>query len=353
MADTRTAYILHPTPLTTLFAELETFAISQPEVFAGTPGTILKRRNTSNFEFYSHQYYDALGAKRERYLGGPVGSAEADAAAAALKMSIDELKRISPSIRLLGREGFQLADARTFATLAALHNHGLFAAGALLVGSHAYGAILNRLGVRTSSYLTEDVDIARPRPLAMVKQPQETLAGILRDSGIEFIEVPQLDHRKPATSYKERGRSTFQIELLAPGRGEAIGSIAVPELRMHAVTLPFLGYLLEESQITTILAREGACAVRVPIPERFAVHKLIVSVLRGGRDARVYKDREQALVLCAALGDLHPGALQSAVKAMPRRAIKHFGNALAHLRERLEIRHPRAWDELNEERTAV
>jgi hypothetical protein len=339
-------YALHPAPLTTLFSGLETFAISQPEVFVGTAGTILKRRNASKFEFYAHQYYDALGTKRERYLGGPVGTGDADAAAAALKVRIDEVKRVAPSIRLLGREGFQLADARTFATLATLHNHGLFAAGALLVGSHAYGAILNRLGIRASSYLTEDVDIARAGPLALLKQRKEALADILRDSGIEFVEVPQLDRRTPATSYKERGRSTFQIELLAPGRGEETGSAAVPELRTHAVTLPFLGYLLEESQITTILAREGCCAVRVPVPERFAVHKLVVSVLRG-RDAKAQKDRAQALVLCAALGDLHPGALQSAVKDLPRRAVKHVRSALQHLREPLESAHSRAWDELN------
>ena len=35
--------------------------------------------------------------------------------------------------------------------------------------------------------------------------------------------------RAPATSFKQKGRSTFQVDLLAPGRGEEIGSVAVPE----------------------------------------------------------------------------------------------------------------------------
>jgi len=30
------------------------------------------------------------------------------------------------------------------------------------------------------------------------------------------------------------------------------------------------------------------------------------------------------VVSCAALGDLHPGALQTAVDDLPRRAVKHF-----------------------------
>lgn len=341
-------YTPHPAALTTLFADLESFALNQPAVFTGTAGTVLKRRNASNFEFYAHQYYDALGKKRERYLAGPVGAGAADELAAAVKMRIDEANRVAPSIRLLGREGFHLADSRTFATIAALHNHGVFAAGALLVGSHAYGAILNRLGVRAASYLTEDVDIGRPGPLALPEHPAgKTLTDILGESGIEFIEVPQLDRGAPPTSYKQRGRSTFQVELLAPGRGDEVGSAAVPELHAHAVTLPFFGYLLEQSQMTALLAREGCCAVRVPVPERFAVHKLIVSILRRGRDAKVQKDRAQALVLCAALGDLHPGALRSAVDDLPRRAVKHFRSVLQYLREPLELAHSRAWEELN------
>src|SRR3954470_1519526 len=79
-----------------------------------------------------------------RDMAGPVGSSEAEVAAEELSTRIADAKRMAPLIRLLGREGFQIADSRTFATLAALHNHRFFAAGGLLVGSHAYGVILNR-----------------------------------------------------------------------------------------------------------------------------------------------------------------------------------------------------------------
>jgi hypothetical protein len=340
-------YTLHPDSLTTLFSEIEAFALAQVKVFVGTPGSVLHRRNASQFEFYAHQYYDALGEKRERYVAGPVGNSEADAAAEELNIRIGDANRMAPLIRLLGREGFQLADSRTFATLAALHNHGFFAAGGLLAGSHAYGVILNRLGVRAPSYRTEDVDLARRGALAFVSQPKQSLAEILRDSGIELVELPQLDARTPATSYKQRGRSTFQIELLAPARGEEIGSIAVPELKAHATTLPFLAYLLNESQFTTVLAREGSCAVRVPLPERFAIHKLIVSELRRVGDTKVQKDRTQATVLCAALGESHPGALATALHEIPRRAVKYFRRALDSVRESLEDAHPRAWEELS------
>lgn len=338
-------YAVHPASLATLFSELEAFALAQAESFVGTAGSVLQRRNASGFEFYAHQYYDALGARRERYVAGPAGGPEADAAAEELKTRIGEVNRVAPLIRLLGREGFQLADSRAFAVIAALHNHALFGAGAVLVGSHAYGVLLNRLGIRAASYETEDVDIGRPRPLAFAGESRKSFVEILRESDIEFVDVPQLDVRMPATSFKQRGRSSFQIELLAPARGEEIGSAAVPELNAHAVTLPFLGYLLKESQMTAVLAREGCCAVRIPTPERYAIHKLIVSQLRG-RHAKAQKDRGQALVLCAALGDLYPGALKSAVQEVPRRAVKYLRRAVGHLRDQLENQSPRALEEL-------
>ena len=337
-------YSVHPASLTTMFSEVESFALSQREGFVGTAGTVLRRRNASGFEFYAHQYYDALGAKRESYVAGPVGSSEADAAAAELETRIADVNRVVPLIRLLGREGFQLADSRTYAVIAALHNQGLFAGGAILVGSHAYGSLLNLLGIRAAAYVTEDVDIARAGPLALVRKSM-TFVDVLRESGIEFVDVPQLGRRTPATSFKQRGRSTFQIDLLAPARGEEIGSAAFPELNAHAVTLPFLGYLLKESQMTAILAREGCCAVRVPTAERYAIHKLIVAQLRG-RSAKVQKDRAQALVLCAALGELHPGALRSAVEDVPRRAVKYLRRGLDDLRGQIEKPFPRAWAEL-------
>jgi hypothetical protein len=347
MADTATPwYALQPAALITLFSDLETFALSQAEVLVGTPGSILKRRNAGGFEFYAHQYYDALGAKRERYISGPVGNIEAERATAELQSRIDDVKSVMPSIRLLLREGFQAVDARAFAALAALHNRRLFGAGATLIGSNAFGALLNKLGVRAAAYQTEDVDIGRRKRLALAGE-ERPLLETLRETGIDFVAVPQLDNRLPPTSFKQRGRSTFQVELLAPARGEEIGSAPVPELEAHATTLPFLGYLLDDSQMTAVLAREGCAPVRVPLPERYAVHKFVVSELRRGRDAKVHRDRRQALVLSYVLGERYPGALRSAVEQLPHRAVKYFRRAMKQVRGDLETQHARAWDELN------
>jgi hypothetical protein len=135
--------------------------------------------------------------------------------------------------------------------------------------------------------------------------------------------------------------------LLAPSRDEGYPTFAAPELRAHALGLPYLAFLLDESQPGAVLGREGCCAVRVPLPERFAIHKLVVSRLRVGRDAKSAKDVAQAVVLCAALSELASGALAAARRRIPVRARAHLARAVADARPQL-AEHPRALDELGE-----
>jgi hypothetical protein len=342
-------FLPHSPPLSVLYADLESYALQQAVAFLGTPGAVIVRTNASGFRFYAHKYHDAEGKPRERYLAGPVGNAEADASAAGLRERIAESAELGASFRLLGREGFSVVDAKTSAVLSALHNHGVFRAGAVLVGSHAYGILLNKLGIRAAPYATEDVELARAGPLAFATPPQETLLGMLNESGLSIVEIPALDRKAPSTSFKQRGRARFRVDLLAPGRDDTLAPVPVPELGAHATSLPFLAYLLKESQPAMAMARSVCCAVRVPLPERFAVHKLITSSLRRGRDAKSGKDRQQAVVLCAALADLHPGALESALRALPRTARRHLDAALRAVREQLETSAPRAWEELRSE----
>lgn len=55
----------------------------------------------------------------------------------------------------------------------------------------------------------------------------------------------------------------------------------VPELKAHAKGLPYLAYLLGASQEIPVLSTHGVVMVRVPVPERYALHKLIDSRLRA------------------------------------------------------------------------
>jgi hypothetical protein len=99
--------------------------------------------------------------------------------------------------------------------------------------------------------------------------------------------------------------------------------------------------------MSTLISKEGCCPIRVPVPERFAIHKLIVSQLRTNRDAKSEKDIDQAAILLAVVGEKYSGAIETAVLALPVSARKYLIRAMAPALQRLE-NYPRPREELSE-----
>lgn len=335
-------YQRHSEALAVTYSNVENHALAQGEALIGTPGSLSERTNASGARFYVRQYYDHERVKRAQYLT----SADAPDAKARIqdwRQRLDDAKDLLGSVRLLAREGYSVLTPKHFAAIAPLSNHGLFEAGAILVGTHAFEVIVNRLGIRVAVFATEDVDLASPGKLAIRKPPDGGLLQVLRESGIDFVDVPALSPRDPATSFKERGRSRFTFDLLVPASGEEMAIQAVPELKAHAMALPYLRYLLGDTQIGAALSNHGVCSVRVPLAERFALHKLLVSQLRKGRPEKSTKDLRQAAALIAALGELQPGALEEAYSKTPVSCRKHIRKSLQMIRASLDP-HPQAWE---------
>ncbi|MCC6764093.1 MAG: hypothetical protein IT293_05465 [Deltaproteobacteria bacterium] len=333
----------HERALFLVFSELARQASETPVVLLGTPGTIAERTNAEGTRFWVRRYSDASGARREQYVG-KTDDSESAAGVQNLRLQIASANAAIASVRLLARSGYATVDKKAFFTLASLHNRGVFRAGGFLIGTHAYGALLNALGVRAVAYATEDVDIARGERLALPEVP--SFLGMLRESGVEFVEVPQLDRRAPAVSFKERGVSRFRVDLLVPSKNEKYPVIPVPELQAHATGLPYLAYLLGPSQMVPILSAHGVAEVRIPAAERYATHKILVSQLRGSAGAKTGKDLQQAAVLVDALTEQFPGALGEAVDALPKSARRLFGRGLKALRAHLPRTAETAWESL-------
>jgi hypothetical protein len=338
-------YSRHSAGLAASYADIENHALNQGEVLVGTPGSVTLRENAAGTKFYVRQYYDHEGRKKDQYIAGQRDSAETQSRLEDWKKRIEEAKELLKVIRLLAREGYLALTPKHFAAIAPLATHGIFQAGAVLVGTHAFEVIVNRLGIRATAFATEDVDVARPRKLALKEPPRGGLLDLLRESGIDFVEVPGLGRKDPPTSFKEKGRSRFTFDLLVPTSGDEIEIHAVPELRAHATALPYFRYLLGETQTGAAISNHGVAAVRVPVAERFALSKLIVAQLRKGRPEKSLKDLRQAATLIAALGEIHPGALETAFKKTPVSSRKHIRISLQQIKAQLEP-HPQAWEEL-------
>ena len=333
----------HERALTLLFAELESAAAEQATAFLGTPGTLAVRTNDHGTKFWVHRYSSAAGRRLETYLG----TADDPALVSHLESLRDRIETANATIarvRILARAGFATVDKKAYYTLASLHNHGLFKAGALLIGSHAFGALLNALGVRAVPYATEDVDIARREALALKGLPP--FIEMLRETGIEFFEVPALDRGAPSTSFAERGGSRLRVDLLVPSTNDSYPTIPIPELKAHAQGLPYLSFLLGASQEVPLLSSHGVVMVRVPVPERYAIHKLIVSQLRSKSTSKPEKDLRQAATLIEAIVDRFPGALQESLAVVPKSAMKHLARALNALKQHLPASAESAWEAL-------
>jgi len=301
------------------WSDLADLASGQAQVFMGSPGNVLER-DCRGHRYVFHQYTSAAGGRVQDQLGR-ADEPQTQAARHALIERIDQTKALIERIRDLVKLGYQVADSRTYGVAAALYNAGLFQHGLTLIGSHAYGVLLNTLGITATPYRSNDVDVARgPGKLAL---PSLDLARLLARTRIDFVPVPAFDHRDPSTSHKERGQSPFRVDLLVPSKTLEIGAVEVPALKSFATALPHLGYLLENTGMAPLISRHGAVPVRVPEPARFAVHKLVVADLRVNQRDKTAKDIHQAAVLLAALAQRQPGDIEQAVSALPKSAKPH------------------------------
>lgn len=337
-------YQRHDQAFCAQLANVEQAAAAQDAVLIGAPGTILEHRR-ADLVYYARQFMNPEGKRQEESLGGPQGDPEVEARVEAMRARIAQGKDLVNRIRELAKLGFQIADNKTYATMGVLYNHGLFQAGAVLIGSHAYAVLLNSLGIKALAYETEDVDIARARQLALQHVPTGGLLAILKETGIAFVEVPPMTRGAPSTSFKQAGATRFHVDLLVPSEDDSFPTIAVPELDAHATGLPYLAFLLGKSQMGTLISRHGAVPVRVPDPARFAIHKLLASRLRTNMLIKSQKDVQQACVLLAMLGDHRSGDIEDACGDLPASARALVRRALPEVRRLLDA-HEGALEEL-------
>ncbi len=86
-------------------------------------------------------------------------------------------------------------------------------------------------------------------------------------------------NRPPPSSLQ--GADRLRVDLLVPASAASMKVVAVPELHAHATALPHFSYLLEQPMQSVLLGRFAVIPVNVPLPERFAWHKLLLSQLKS------------------------------------------------------------------------
>lgn len=331
-------YRRHDAAAQAKYQEAKRLAYSQARVLAGTPGT-LKQRTQSGNQYWMREYIRVDGKKTDEYIGAAssTGKKAIDAIRAEMELS-KALASGSAALRLFG---YQRIDRKPAAVLAVLFNHRLTEGGLVVVGSHAYAALLNELGVNAAGYKTQDIDVARANAISIALPTGISFQALLNETGLSFVPVPGMPSHKPSASFKLPGSEGLAVDLLVPGK--KIGEVVpVEELNAHAQAIPFLEFLVEAPVQAVALSPNQVIPICVPAPERFAIHKLFSSQSRRTDRDKIRKDLDQAAILAAAIEDETPGRLSEAFRRIPaeaRGAVKKGAAAAARL---VEKTHPAA-----------
>lgn len=224
-------------------------------------------------------------------------------------------------VRALVAAKLPAPDSLTGRVLLALAEAGAFRLRAVVVGTTAFQCYGPMLGIRVPAGLdrTEDLDIGRFHSvsLAVDDRIDEDLLPVLwrADRRFEAIASPVDSRRVQRYAIRRSTQETFSVDILTPLRGpDRSGPVQLKALRGHAQLLRFLDFLIYQ-EVDAVALHGPGIPVKVPEPERFCLHKLLVSQLRRGsaaNRAKSRKDLAQAGILIQVLAHDRPYRLAEA-----------------------------------------
>lgn len=289
-------------------------AARSPAFLTGNIGwkTIKGRR----YAYWAFKEID--GRKREYYLG-PEGPA-ISAIEAARARGAPALEAVARQASATVAQGCTVTPPKQFRIARRLADYQFFRAGGLLVGTHAFLALGNQLGIAWGDgtrTLDLDFDFAYAGPgpggnvaVALPADLHADADDALRSLEMGFL--PALGGSKGfASQYVSEREPDLRIDFLTAMRRNGKPVIA-PELGVQLSPLKFFDYLLEAPGQAVLLDRADACLVNLPDPARYGLHKLIVAAERGPKNAKYRKDILQALALIEWHLERSPQALRDA-----------------------------------------
>jgi hypothetical protein len=194
---------------------------------------------------------------------------------------------------------------RQFRVIRRMADYGFFQAGGLLIGTHAFLAFGNMLGVRWgSSSRTQDIDFAHAGKSIALLLPSnlEVRTGdAIHSLGLGFLPIAGLAS-KVGAGYLNPKEPDFRLDFLTTCHRGGEEPFEHPQLQVTMQPLKFMEFSLENVQQAALLCAEGSVLVNVPHPARYALHKLLVYGERTGTfRAKASKDLAQAAHILACL----------------------------------------------------
>lgn len=218
-------------------------------------------------------------------------------------------------VRILRTARLPAPDRLTGEILAAFAEAGAFRLRAVVVGSIAFQSYPGLLGVRLPAPLlrTADLDLAQFHSIAVAVEDaiEGDLLSLLRRVDSDFHAVPDLSDSRRTQRYVLRrdDEVIYAVDVLCPLRGPNRERLTwLRALRSNAQLLRFLDFLLYR-EVNAVALHGPGIPINVPAPERYALHKLLVSQMRiatATSQAKSRKDLMQAEALIDVLRVMRP-----------------------------------------------
>jgi hypothetical protein len=295
-------FIELPLSAQTAYAQLLDSALSREHLrsVADLPGSFAPKL-VRGHRYWYFQYTEPSGKLRQAYVGP---DNEAVRALMAQKSHATS-PRLGPLVRSAVALGCTEVLSRHLRVIQRLAEYGFFKAGGVLVGTHAFLAYGNMLGVRWGdTSRTQDVDFAHAGKNLAIALPGNF--ELNTDAAVKSLEMGLLPisglTSKAGASYLNPKEPEFRLDFLTTLHRGGSKAFVHPQLGVTLQPLKFMEFSLEDVQQAVLFSGDQAVVASIPHPARYALHKLIVFGERTGTfAAKASKDLRQAGMLLARL----------------------------------------------------
>jgi hypothetical protein len=314
----RTLYTEQSLSTQTAYAQLLDAALGAERVrgFSDLQGSF-NEKTVKGRKYWYFQFTEPSGKLHQVYVGPdgePVQKLMAQKAAPSATAALGPLAR---SAMALGNAALL---PRHFRVIRRLADYGFFRAGGVLIGTHAFIAFGNALGVRWGDdSRTQDIDFAhagKKLSLLLPNNVEVNTDEAITSLAMGFLPVSGLSGKVGGT-YLIPSEPDFRLDFLTPLHRGGDAPYQHPQLHVALQPLPFMEFSLESVEQAVLFCNEGAVLVNVPAPERYALHKLVVYGERTGTfRVKSAKDLMQSACLLSFLWDHRRESLDEALSDM-------------------------------------
>ncbi|MBK8998784.1 MAG: nucleotidyltransferase domain-containing protein [Myxococcales bacterium] len=279
------------------------------------------KKTVKGVVYWYYQFAELGTGKTRQYFVGPD--------TATLRALVDRARSKNPKpVERLANSAIALgcsaATPAHFRVIRRMNEVGLFRAGGLLVGTHAFLAYGNALGVSWGDIArTQDPDFAHAGSgveLALPHSLELDAGRALERLEAGFLPVPGLVPGKTTASFISKGDRKLRIDFITPMIGGREAPYLHRALGVRLQPLRFVELILADVGQAVVLSSVGATVVNVPSPARYALHKLLVYVERRVRHPeKADKDLKQAAALLEVLAASQSEEIHSVWKELLER----------------------------------